>query len=379
MSEYSRALDSQMPELIKFIDMVFGFGDDSPSFGVSMPKVYGEDKCFGNIHHTVRENGELKSVIGLYPRNYKIAGRELKTGFVGSVSVHPDSRGKGYMKLLMQKVDEEMREKNLDVALLGGQRQRYRYFGYENAGVKLMWSVDTTNLRHELGTSVCDGLAVRVVESADDSALDAIYARYLRRSLVGRERDEFYDIARNYMETLCSIELNGECVGYLCRSADSTVIFELVLDDANLLLYVLRCVLADSEKDGLQVVTGKDELAVNEILAAACEGFELSCNLMMRIYNYPRVLETMLAAKAAYSPCAHGSVVLEVQGEGRFRMTVDADGCRVTQTQDEPDVSLTPNEVVRRLTSPEAYVCPVKGIPESWLPLHFYLTEPDAF
>lgn len=50
---------------------------------------------------------------------------------LGNMAVDAHARGQGLMSLLMQDAVERCRREGYDLAVLGGQRQRYARFGFE--------------------------------------------------------------------------------------------------------------------------------------------------------------------------------------------------------------------------------------------------------
>ena len=76
--------------------------------------------------------GEMLDFVGdiTVPLSLLVAGKPLRAAGIGTVSVHPYARGEGHMKKLMHMTLEECRENGADLAMLGGQRQRYEYFGF---------------------------------------------------------------------------------------------------------------------------------------------------------------------------------------------------------------------------------------------------------
>ena len=59
-------------------------------------------------------------------------------------------KGSGVGRALMEGCIADARAKNDDLLFLGGQRQRYNYFGFEQAGMALSCSVGANNVRHAL-------------------------------------------------------------------------------------------------------------------------------------------------------------------------------------------------------------------------------------
>ena len=52
----------------------------------------------------------------------------------------------------------DMVRDGIALSTLGGRRQRYRYFGYEKAGICYTFAVNADNLRHTLGADYVSGL-----------------------------------------------------------------------------------------------------------------------------------------------------------------------------------------------------------------------------
>ena len=92
--------------------------------------------------------GKSGGVIAQMPIGLSVLDETLKCGMIGSVSVHPYARGEGHMKRLMAMAAEDARERQYDLMILGGQRQRYNYFGFERAVYVIRHAVMQTNLRH---------------------------------------------------------------------------------------------------------------------------------------------------------------------------------------------------------------------------------------
>ncbi len=80
-------------------------------------------------------------------QDFNIAGTALRVGGIGTVCVDGRSRGKGHLALLMQDAQERMQAAGCDIAMLGGQRQRYERFGYVPAGAHWEFTLTPRNVR----------------------------------------------------------------------------------------------------------------------------------------------------------------------------------------------------------------------------------------
>jgi len=89
----------------------------------------------------IRENGRIASLVGIFQQEIVLNGRKTTIGGIGSVSTHPDFRNKGYMKALMDFCIEEMKKRDYSFSILGGDRQRYNFWGYETCGTNAVISL----------------------------------------------------------------------------------------------------------------------------------------------------------------------------------------------------------------------------------------------
>ncbi|MDR1928193.1 MAG: GNAT family N-acetyltransferase, partial [Oscillospiraceae bacterium] len=141
-------------ELMAMLDDVFFF-DDAPScargFLPLLPKLYKKEYRPWERNLIVREGGVIRAAAGMYVLDCVIAGQPLRCGGIGNVAVARDSRRLGYMKLVMDAAMDAMRAEGCDFGALGGQRQRYAYWGFERTGVVLRAECSRSNLRHAFG------------------------------------------------------------------------------------------------------------------------------------------------------------------------------------------------------------------------------------
>ena len=150
MTEYRIARAEEEARLVDFINMVFSMAHCPHDFKTLEPKMYGAPG-FAQHHFVAVENGLIRGVVGLMPMTLRVGEKRLKLGYIGSVSAHPYDKGAGHMKHCMALALDAARERGYDLLVLGGQRQRYQYFGFEQGGMSLRFAVNQRNIRHALG------------------------------------------------------------------------------------------------------------------------------------------------------------------------------------------------------------------------------------
>lgn len=109
------------------------FGHSRGWFKRHLPHLYQPTEEACNWAYVLVEDGKILSHVGLYPIESVTADLPLSIGGIGAVSTAVEARGKGYMTRLLNHVIDEMRRIGYPVSWLGGDRQRYNAFGWENA------------------------------------------------------------------------------------------------------------------------------------------------------------------------------------------------------------------------------------------------------
>ena len=100
---------------------------------------------------------------------------------------------------------------------------------------------------------------------------------------------------------------------------------------------------------------------------------------MFRIYNWPRVLSAALEVKHGFAPLMDGRMTFEIEGEGKFTLSLENGKAGVTQTEDAPEMRITPNQAVEFFFSPFSAFYAPDGLMKCWLPLPLGIPSADAF
>ena len=122
--KYSMATSADYDEIIEHANFVFSYAHCPHEFKTLIPKAYGEARTMWPEHFIARENGRIRGLVGLLPFEQRVLDERLTVGFIGTVSVHPYSRGMGHMKKCMAMSTEYAHTHGIDIMAVGGQRQR---------------------------------------------------------------------------------------------------------------------------------------------------------------------------------------------------------------------------------------------------------------
>ena len=145
---YTRGKPGELDEIRDFANMVFSMHTRPHDFARMLPKLYADGSATEGEHYLVREDGRLVAAVCAHPFTLVCRDRTLPCAAIGSVSVHPYVRGKGYMRKLMTTAVADMAQNGIALSVLDGRRHRYAYFGYEPAGLRAEYTITPDNLRH---------------------------------------------------------------------------------------------------------------------------------------------------------------------------------------------------------------------------------------
>ncbi len=371
---YRRGKPGEMPRIIDFINYVFSQAHVPHDFKRLLPKVYGDEAPKGqeDFHFLALQEGQTVGCVALRPTTLFYAGEKLSCGFVGSVSVHPYHRSEGHMKRLMQDMLSYAREQDYDMLILGGQRQRYEYFGFEKGGLLMRFDVSKTNVRHALKDTDTTGLEICELGEEDTGFAFDLWNKRNVSSLRGR--DTFMLDLQSWRNQPEIIRLDGERIGYRAGG-------ELLLTDEKYLPAVVKKLLTRDGTDRITFTAGLDQKDRIEFLKNIAEYSSLGPQEMVHVLNWEKVLKLFLEFKHKFiSPVEDGCTDIEIEGE-EYSIKVAQGKVSVGKA------GLPSGKAIKLdlLTAGRAFfgvaemMLGYEGIPRSWLGLPFYMSEQDGF
>lgn len=240
MTEFTKGTPLDNEDILDFGNYVFSHDGAPTDFVKLVPKYYKKSNEAPEEHFLVKENGRIKAMVGLFNLEMNVLDVPLRVGGIGTVSVHPYARGSGYMKKLMNSALDEMFETNVDIGILGGQRQRYEYFGFEPAGVSVSFYVNSTNIRHHKSLCIHDVTFKKVDENSADE-LEFIKALHQKQPVkMKRYENKFYDTLISGDGEVHVVLNGGEICGYVISDKSHRSIFETELTDYSVLPSMLK-------------------------------------------------------------------------------------------------------------------------------------------
>ncbi len=373
MTDYRFARPGEEDEILDLINAVFSQKARPHDFARLIPKVYAHPG-FSRLHAVAEAEGRIRGTLAMLPIEVQMGGAALRCGYIGSVAVHPRFQNRGHMRALMAMQAEQARKMGLDFLALGGQRQRYEYFGFAKACLGFSFSVNAANVRHALKDA-----APAKLEPFPESGpeRDALYALYeAQPSRCHRSRELFY-------ETLCTYnsvpwvlrDQAGIPAGYLVAMGDEVT--ELVLRDETLLPGAIRAWMEG--RKGCTVHCPGWNVRRAAALNAFAESCRVSDSQMLRVLNWENTLNAALAFRREIVPLPEGRRVIRVENTGALALEVRSNETQVSPVDDEPDLCLTEKQAASLFFSPMALLTVRDPLLRCWLPLPLDIPVADQF
>lgn len=377
--EFCKGTEKDRQDIIDFGDLVFSKSSRPHDFQSLLPKLYGPLSQFEPLHYLVKEDGKIRAMICILPMEYQVESKLLKINGVGTVSVHPAARSRGYMKKLMTWALEDMEAEGYDFSVLGGQRQRYEYFGYSPIGTRLRYTVTRDNLRHRYAGRNFAPLLLRPMEERDVPDCCALYEQQPIR--VRRSQKEFLSVLRSWTATPWVVEKNGSIVGYFC--CNGNLLPEILLQDSTLLPDLLH---AFFQQPGMPseaiLILPEWDLSFTPELGRLAESIRAEADHNYRIFHFATVVQAFLQIKAGYTPLPDGQLTIMIEGGETLSIEVKKGVPSVQNAGPTPDaLVLSPLQAQRLMFTREGWreipQAAVSSLVRSWFPLPLLTPEQD--
>jgi len=388
MEQYVKGTPADAQDIVDFADFIFSKDAAPHDFSQLLPKLYGDGADTQQYHYLVKEEGRIKAMVCVLPVHLNVAGIELKLGCIGTVSVHPRARGKGYMKKLMNMVIEDIQSEGYSLSLLGGQRQRYEYFGYEPAGIKLNFTLTEDNIRHKYGGLDASGISFEPL-SSNSSQLEDAYQLYEQGIVSGaRSKEQFASIMRSWNAQTLVILHHHKFVGYIAIKKDGGNVHEIELVDQALLPIVCKALIAYKKVQALHFTVPAYDRDKISLLGDASEFYSTSYDHNYMILDYAKVIEAFMSCKARNVKLQDGKFVIRIEGCETVEIVVQDNQVIVNKhaegTGIQADLVLSKREATAGIFSSLSEFANWNSlsrntnIPQGWFPLPLYVPPADG-
>lgn len=373
MIDYIFGTQNDKDEIVDFINYVFSQAHRPHDFKTLVPKSYADDAIdMGAVHYVAKEDGKIKALVATRIIDVNVCGKMLKYGLIGNVSVHPYSRGAGYMKKLMQMAIDDAKERGVHILLLGGQRQRYGYFGFENVGANPVFTVSKENIRHCFSDLDTSSISFRTMTNADVDDAKALYEKSIFHSI--RKREEFLNIMHTWNRECDVILKNGNFAGYIYGNFE-----EIKLCDESDFPLVLKAFFEKNQPDKLEIKTAVYDKERICFLDSVCEDSCISQVKMINVLDWEAVLNAFFELKLKSMELCDGKAMVVIDDEA-YTICVNDGKALVKKESRVPDgaIEMSHSRAQRLFFNMNSFIFTQRGF-NNWLPLPLVIDAPDGY
>jgi hypothetical protein len=289
------------------------------------------------------------------------------------------------MKTCMDEAMAAMKAAGCAFGELGGQRQRYQFWGFERCGAIAEASFSTKNLHHAFGErEIAPGWRAAKIGPEDSAALAQAQALIESQPIhIRHDPAAFYDILCSWREVPWGVWEGDQLRAFFTLSHDGKRVEQFLLQDANHLEMALRCVYAALPEDSYKSVKftiplwQKDLLALAEEISEGVDGDDAG---MFTILSWEQVLGALLTLQARCKPLPDGELTARIDGDcgtETLRFSVAGGVPRVEPFPGAPDLTFSHLEALRFFLAPVSVKRDENALAQAWFPLPLWLPGLD--
>lgn len=322
------------------------------TFDLMLPAMWERDEDHMSKHVAVKENGRVLASVGIYPFRVVIGEKVLTFATIGNVATLPESQGKGYMTALLKTAVDEARKMGVDVARLGGLRQRYNRFGFENAGTSYQYTLTSRNLREYYDGTLSDGayfeqtMTFRRVTMETKGLLEFCFRLHQQAPMYVDRRNLkrfFKTLSAWKSEVWVAFSETGSPIGYLCATPDRKEVSEHRGLSAELEYRMLCQWIGFAGVEEIHFSAAPWEVELNTAAGKICENWTVGITSHYLPFHWCELMNALLDLKSSYSVIPDECFTLEIEGYGVLAFV--GANCSVVGTEGEREVDMKLNHL----------------------------------
>ncbi|MBN1559980.1 GNAT family N-acetyltransferase [candidate division KSB1 bacterium] len=331
---------------IDFLNLVFSehYPIDFPRV---LPKLYKPTDESMSMNYAIKRHGKIRAIVGLYPVELHVGATPLKLAAIGAVSSHPNDRGQGHMRRLLQFCLQVMRAEGYHLSWLGGQRQRYGYFGYEVCGSTAVFTVNKKNISH--GYAEMPAIHFEKICAPDERFTQMKLWHDTHPIHCTRPVASFAEISRSWQNDLfAAMSARDELAGYVIANAAGAVL-ELATPDEKA---VIPAWVAQQDQAQVAFETAMLPHPIVKELTRICEQQSTRSSGNWQIFDWQRVVNAILKVKHQSMTLMNDIFRLGIEGYGVIELCVDGPSAACIRTRKRAHFCCDPLSAMRLLFGP---------------------------
>ncbi len=373
-------------DLIHVLDRSFGttYGRIM-DFTKEQPKIELDDEESMHKHIGAFIDGKLACVVGIYPMYGHINEDEITFATVGNVATLPEFEGQGAFSKTFARAMEICEETGIDVARLGGKRQRYNRYGFEKGGISYECTFTKKNRQRVFPDFDPSAITFTRIKRDDVETLKFAYEIYKKRDFyLERETGNDYDVFHRILCAKCCVPYlatnkNGEKIGYISASVNGERVWEIRATSTE---NYKNMIAAWNHFASCDIRFNITPLLFEEarFFTKVCEDIKVSSTTFFNVLNWEKTVRVYMNLKAKYETLPDGELKIAITDYGTLNITVKGGAVSCVRTTDEGDVTLDKLDATRLLFGimPTDTVCPMPYFAKCWFPLPMTWDSLDA-
>lgn len=277
------------PELMVMLDQAFAM-----PISFTHAAYYQPCEASMRCNYAIWRDRVLAAVVGLFPITWQVDKVQLDVAGIGGVA--PQFRRQGLMIKLMDHVRYPIVGQGYQLSFLGGNRHRYRYFGWERAGAMTLAHISKTCIQHTFGRT--EPLEIELEELVPDPATNSKLKSLHDRQLAYCRRpvDRFDQFLTHWgNRPVVAHDRSGQIVGYAVLYRDQTQIVELAADDDDTAIQIIRSLSDKSEHHQIALNVDQLPMSLRCRIGEFTESYAASTAGNWRVFDWPTVISALLA------------------------------------------------------------------------------------
>lgn len=351
----------------------------SITFEELLPKLYEKENFSAESHYIVKENENVCAIVGSFRNTLTVLNETINVSGIGTVCVHPQTRSKGYMKQLMNLAIQDMKNNDIDLAYLDGNRKRYEYFSFTPSGTDINFTFDKPNLKHSINSYSYNNFEIKEVLKVDTDILSLMLNLFNKRTVkANRDMSNFYDILVSWKYRPFSIWQNNEFVGYLLTSEDKSTICEFELLNYDNYLQILNTYLDKFDIDAVTLIHipmyQNDRVSLYSL---DCSSFNICNSKNFAVLNFKKVISTFLKLKSTYTKLLNGSLIIDILDYEKIKININNNDISICNTTENADLTLSYFQAIQFIFGTSSYF-EYNCVNNNWFPLPLHFDIPDS-